>query len=78
MQRHPDLTEDDVRTAWEEAVVSAPRVEKDPDEYVSTGFDGKGRAIEMVAVRKGARWLIYHAMTPPTRRVLRELGQLER
>lgn len=40
MLRHPELSEKDVLHAWEHAIVSLPRVSKNPDEYVSLGFDG--------------------------------------
>lgn len=39
--RHPELEDADVITAWEGAMMSAPRILKNPDEYVSLGFDGK-------------------------------------
>ena len=39
--RHPELEDADVITAWEGAMMSTPRILKNPDEYVSLGFDGK-------------------------------------
>ena len=39
--RHPELEDADVITAWEGVMMSAPRILKNPDEYVSLGFDGK-------------------------------------
>lgn len=74
-RRHPELEEVDVVTAWEGAIMSAPRIRKNPDEYVSLGFDSKGRLIEMVAARDEAgTWVIYHAMTPPSERTFEEFG----
>lgn len=73
--RHPELDDEDVVYAWENAIMSAPRIFKNPDEYVSLGFDGKGRLIEMVAVRNEfGEWLVYHATTPPSEKTLREFG----
>ena len=45
MLRHPELSEKDVLHAWEHAIASLPRVSKNPDEYVSLGFDGRGRLL---------------------------------
>ena len=73
-ERHPEISDDDVRTAWYGAVVSIARVQKYPVQYVAIGFDGKGRAIEMVAIRDAPLlWTIFHAMTPPSQKTYREL-----
>lgn len=73
-ERHPELTEADVVFAWSNSFRSAPRLKKNPDEYVSVGFDNKGRLIEMIALRsKHGEWLIYHAKTPPTKKIMAEL-----
>ena len=74
-ERHPELTEEGVRAAWENALVSTPRIAKDPDEYVALGFDGDGRLLEVVATRlRDGDWLIFHATTPPSDKTFRELG----
>lgn len=74
MERHPELTEEDVREAWLGYVRMARR-EGDDDYFVAVGFDSHGRAIEMVAVEMlDDGWYVYHAFTPPTKSVLRELG----
>ena len=73
--RHPELTEEDVRSAWEGALTSTPRIHKNPSEYVALGFDGNGRLLELVAARlDGGDWLIFHAMTPPSDKTFKELG----
>lgn len=75
MLRHPELSEKDVLHAWEHAIASLSRVSKNPDEYVSLGFDGRGRLLEVVGVRgDGGNWLLYHAMTPPSDKTYREFG----
>jgi hypothetical protein len=74
-ERHPELLDRDVIAAWETALLSTPRTEKNPNEYLAVGFDGRGRLLEMVAVRlDGCDWLIYHAMTPPSNKTFEELG----
>jgi len=74
MDRHPELTEDDIIVAWENYVRMTRREGQD-SYYVAVGFDENGRAIEMVAVETiDSDWYIYHALTPPTKGVLRELG----
>jgi hypothetical protein len=76
--RHPELRDEDIVTAWENSIASAPRIGDNHEEYLAIGFDGNGRLLETVAVRSAAgTWLIYHAMTPPAKRTLKELG-LER
>ena len=73
-ERHPELSEADVREAWENYVRVTRRNGFD-DHYVAVGFDSSGRAIEMVAVETiEGNWYVYHAMTPPTKSLLRELG----
>lgn len=75
VKRHPELDEVGVKAAWENALVSAPRIGKDPNQYIALGFDNAGRLLEVVAVRlANGDWLIYHAMTPPSRKTYFELG----
>lgn len=75
-ERHPDVSDDDVKTAWHNALASMPRLDKDPDEYAAIGVDGHGRLVELVAKRtRDGDWIIYHAMTPPTAKMRRELSR---
>jgi hypothetical protein len=42
--------------------------------WITVGVDGRGRLLEMVSVmNREGRWLIYHAMTPPSRKTMNEL-----
>ena len=78
-ERHPEISEEDVLYAWEGCLKSIPRIDKDPDEYIAVGVDSSGRMIEMVAKRiSTGSFVIYHAFTPPTRKMLRELGLANR
>ena len=75
LERHPELTKEGVKIAWETALVSTPRIMKDPNEYVALGFDNNGRLLEVVAIRlENGDWLIFHAMTPPSDKTFNELG----
>ena len=75
-ERHSELDEADVVAAWNNVLASVPRLDKDPDEYAAVGIDTKGRYIEMVAKRtRDGNWLIYHAMTPPTKKMKAELAR---
>ena len=49
--RHPEIAEEDAKNVWEGAIVSTPRLNDNPDEYIALGFDGNGRLLEVVAVR---------------------------
>lgn len=75
MERHPESDEQDVREAWQCYVRMARR---DNSHVVAVGFDGRGRALEMVAKEADGDFLIYHAMTPPTVSALRELNMVWR
>ena len=80
-RKHPELgiTKQDAIEAWYSAIKSRPRIEKDPNEYLAIGIDGKGRLIELVAIRDDeGDFLIYHAFTPPQENAKRELGISER
>lgn len=74
-ERHPQLSEDDVRTAWNHAFYEAVRTGvPNPPEFLRIGIDGKGRMVEMVGVLLvDGRWLVYHANTPVSRRVRAEI-----
>lgn len=67
MERHLELTEQDV-DAWASRTHCAH-----PFETMALGYDGKSRLIEMIALPKNACWMIYHAMTPPSRKFLTEI-----
>lgn len=75
-RRHPEIAPDDVAAAMRGMV----RYQQRPTgEWLAVGFDGRGRFLELV-YRYDERedcFLVFHGMTPPSGRTLRELG-LER
>lgn len=79
--RHPEqkIEKADAVATWNNAIKSRPRLEKNPAEYLVIGIDGKGRLMELVAIRNDdGDFLIYHAFTPPQPNAKRELGTTER
>ncbi len=79
LERHPQLTEEDVRRAWDTAFVEAARVgSPNWPEYLRVGFDDKGREVEMVAAPYKGGWIIYHANTPLSKRTRDELKRCGR
>lgn len=78
-KRHPELSDEDVLSAWGNAFWYGLRVTEAKDFEVAIGLDGKGRMVEMVAARDdGGEAVIFHAMTPPTKKTMLELGALRR
>ena len=75
--RHPELKVEDVESAWRNASVLVERVtDSFPDVVlVAVGSDSRNRLIEMVAtVKDDETVLVFHAMTPPSAKTLRETG----
>ena len=79
LEKHPQLSEEDVRTAWQNAYYEALRPDS-PNfpEYLWIGADGNGREIEMVGVPTNGGWLIYHANTPLSKRTRAEVDRARR
>lgn len=77
MERHPEISEEDVIHAWKNTLRYVQRRRNGTDSFVAVGPDRQGRVIEMVGVfLSGGDWLIFHAMRPPTKNTLKELGLL--
>lgn len=71
--KRPEITEQDVQIAFEEALRSRSR-DTDPVQWVGVGMDRKGRLLEFIAVEdEPDGWLVFHAMVA-TRKVLKEVG----
>lgn len=71
--KRPELTEDDIRSAFEGALRSRAR-DTDPVQWVGVGMDSHGRLLEFIAVETQPDvWLVFHGM-PATKKVLHEVG----
>ena len=68
------LEEESILYAWNNFLRLQHRGSPHEGEVVAVGHDKSGRLIQMVAAEREFGYLIYHAMTPPTERVLIELG----
>jgi hypothetical protein len=78
-ERHPNLQNADVLSAWDNRIVVRRRYANASDRLVSIGSDSNGRLIEMVASQiPNGTWVIFHAMTPPSHKTLKELGLIRR
>lgn len=51
-ERHPEVSVEDVLSAWKHAIRSAPRVD-DSRTWVSVGVDVKGRLLFIMGVETG-------------------------
>lgn len=74
-ERHPELAEEDVVTAFRSVMVDAQR---NTGVWMAVGLDGRGRNIELLYRVMGDEVLVYHAFTPPTRNFMTELERLRR
>ncbi len=79
IQVHPHalkhgLSEETILEAWDRSIRMRHRREPNCGQIASIGVDRKGRLIEMVAAERPYGVLIYHAVTPPTDKLLMELG----
>ncbi|MCI2148757.1 hypothetical protein [Bifidobacterium crudilactis] len=76
--RHNEIEDADVLSAWRSALLSASRADG-TGTWITVGVDGRGRLLEMMSVRNNdGQWLIYHAMTPPSRKTMNELNSAGR
>ncbi|WEV47055.1 hypothetical protein OZX62_01810 [Bifidobacterium sp. ESL0690] len=75
-ERHPNISDDDVIAAWH-SLVDLTRRKNNINRWVAIGIDGKGRSLELVcSIKPDGRWIIFHAYTPPTKGILKELGMI--
>ena len=71
----PELTREDVLSAWENAYWYKVRLTPEKAYHVAIGADSKSRFVEMVASEEDdGTMLVFHAMTPPSAKTLEELG----
>ena len=71
-ERHPEITEDDVRSAFGNMIRCRQRA---TGEFVAVGSDSNSRMLELVYVQNffDNSFLVYHAQTPPTKKTIDEL-----
>lgn len=72
------LSEEQIRYAWISFVRKQRRSAPNEDHVAAIGCDPGGVAIQMVGVVIAGGIMIYHAMTPPTRKLMAELGPQRR
>ena len=67
-----DLSQEEISFAWHNVARKRPRGD---DCWVTIGFTGTGREVEMVGIiLADGTTLIIHALSPATERMKRELG----
>lgn len=72
-QRHPEVADDDVIAAMRGMIRYKHR---ESGEWVAVGLDGRNRLVELVYHydEEADYFLVFHGMTPPSGKTLRELG----
>lgn len=75
-RRHPEVSEADVMAAMRSMIRYEQR---ESGEWIAVGTDSRSRLVELVYIYDADDdyFLVYHGMTPPSGKTLRELG-LER
>ena len=75
-RRHPEVAEADVMIAMRSMIRYKQR---DSGEWIAVGTDSHNRLVELVYIYDDDEdyFFVYHGMTPPSGKTLRELG-LER
>ena len=62
-EKRPEIEDEDVITAWRNAIAVRNRTYSPPDYYAAAGVDGKGRMLEMLGVElENGTLHIFHAM----------------
>ena len=74
-ERHPELSEADVVTAFRCIMIDS---ERPNGAWMAVGLDARGRNVELLYRIVGGDVLIYHAFTPPTKKFRHEIDQLRR
>jgi hypothetical protein len=78
LEKHPQLTEQDVIHAVEHPLVSRPRLGTEPPATAGIGLDGNGREVQWIKTPMDGTvdgWFVFHAMTPPQKKMRDELGE---
>lgn len=74
-KEHPKIDQEDVISSFRSMLRYKKR---EGDEYLAIGSDRKGRILELVYLydRKNDFFLIYHSMTPPTKKAFKDLEMI--
>lgn len=72
------LAAEDISYAWGNFVKKQYRGAPHEGEVVAVGYDRRGRPIEMIAADRSFGTVVFHAIEPPTAKVLIELGLARR
>lgn len=72
------LKEEDIEFAWKHFIRQRRRAAPCSEQIIAVGVTKDGDVVEMVAVEKAEGLMVYHALTPPTGSMLRELGLARR
>lgn len=68
------IAQEDIEYAWEHFYRKQYRGAPNEGEIVLVGPDRQGRPLQVVAAERTFGTIVYHAMRPPTQKVLMELG----
>ena len=68
------LSPDDIAYAWLNFAAKVYRGAPNEGEAIALGYDRAGRPIEMVGIERAFWTVVFHAISPPTKNALRELG----
>ncbi len=72
-RRHPQLAEEDVKAAFNSIF---KYIRRSSGECVGIGMDGKQRLVELVFRECEDCIVVYHALTPPTTKVMKALRMI--
>jgi hypothetical protein len=75
VERHPDITMDEVSSAWRVRIKTQFRVTDEKEYQVAVGVSSNGKLLEMLAFDDNGDTVIFHAMKA-TKKILSELDML--
>lgn len=68
------IPEEDILYAWENFIAKQRRTAPREDEIVAISTTPDGTLVQLVGKDLGRAHLVFHAMIPPSEKVMRELG----
>ena len=69
---------EDIEYAWEHFVRRQCRGAPNEGQVAVVGYDREGRLVQLVAYRTETCVVIFHAMAPPTKKLMAEVGLVGR